>query len=339
MAPADSRAGTPAGLPAEAPTGLSAEAFAGPPAGSSGGSLLASLLAAMARPAWWAIALGAFLVRGGILVVFLPIVALPTVAGLANSFGPALVGFVFGGVSPAFVVVVASLAIGLTIWLVAGGLLGAALDLALVRDAARDEELEAGPAPRFGGPGRAFLVRVLAHLPTAVVIGLGAIRLVEASYAELIRPGDPSLPVAVRVALRIPEVVALLAATWIVGEALGGLAVRHLAWGASVGTALGRGVRDLGRPSGIATLVVTDVALVAVVAGSAVAAGIAWDHLRVVLVDGRPPPDVQLALLVFALTWLAGLWLIALSVAWRAVAWTFEVGRHQPPRTIESHGP
>ena len=304
---------------------------------SLAGSLAASLLVTLTRPAWWAMALAGFLVRGGILVLLLPIVALPTVAGLANAFGPMLVGFVFGGPSVPFLVAVASIALATIAWLVAGGLLGGGLDLALVREAARDEELEGVAAPRAGGPGRAFVVRVIAHLPTGAAIALGAVRLVEASYEELIRPGSPSIPVAVRVALRIPEIVALLAATWIVGEALGGLAVRHLAWGASVPAAVGRAVRSLVRPAALATLVLTNGVLAAVIVGSVTAAGIAWDHLRIVLLDGGTGNEVRLALALFSLTWIAGLWLVSLAVAWRSTAWTFEVARHLPARTIEPH--
>jgi hypothetical protein len=306
---------------------------------SLAGSLAAALLATLSRPAWWAMALGAFLVRGGVLVVYVPIVALPTVAGLANAFGPTLVGFVFGGPSAAFIAAVASTAIVSIAWLVVGGLLGAGLDLALVRDAARDEELEGGSEPRSGGPGRAFAVRMLAHLPTGAAIAIGSVRLVEASYAELIRPGDAALPVALRVALRIPEIVALLAATWLVGEAVGGLAVRHLAWGGSVVGSLGRAVRSLLRPTGLATLILTNGVLAGVIAGSAAAAAITWDRLRVVLTDGATENEIRLALLVFSLTWIAGLWLISLAVTWRSTAWTFEVGRRRPAGTIEPHGP
>jgi hypothetical protein len=303
------------------------------------GSLAASLLATLTRPAWWAMALAAFLVRGGVLVLFLPIVALPTVAGLANAFAPMLVGFVFGGPSVPFLVAVGSVALVAIAWLVAGGILGGGLDLVLVRDAARDEELEGVAAPAAGGPGRAFVVRMIAHLPTGAAVALGAVRLVEASYEELIHPGAPSIPVAVRVALRIPEVVALLAATWVVGEALGGLAVRHLAWGASVPAAVRRATRSLVRPAALATLVLTNGLLAAVVTGSATAAGIAWDHLRIKLVDAGTGNEVRLALVVFSLTWTAGLWLISLAVAWRSTAWTFEVARHLPARTIEPRVP
>jgi hypothetical protein len=303
---------------------------------SLGASLAASLLATLSRPAWWALGLAAFLVRGGFAAILLPIVTLPTVAGLANAFAPTLVGFVFGGPSVAFLVTAGAIVAVVLAWFVAAGLVGAAVDLALTREVARDDELEDVDPPASGGPGRAFVVRVIAHLPTAVALGLGAVRLVEASYDELIHPGDPAIAVPLRVALRIPEVILALVGTWVAGEAVGGLAVRHLAWGASVPRAVAAAVRSVIRPAALATLVVTNGVLALVVLGSATAAGITWDHLRIVLVDGGPGNDVRLALIVFAVTWAAGAWLIALAVAWRAAAWTFEVARHRPPRTIES---
>jgi hypothetical protein len=302
---------------------------------SVAGSLAASLLATLTRPAWWAMALAAFLVRGGVVVLVLPIVSLPTVAGLANAFGPTVVSLVFAGPSPAFLLAVAGLALAITAWLIDGGLLAAALDLAQVREAARDEELEDRPAPGSGDPGRALAARLLAHVPTAVVLVLGAVRLVGASYDELIRPGDPAVPVALRVAFRIPDVVGGLLATWAFGEVVGGLALRHLAWGASLSGAMGRAVRTVIRPAGLVTFALTSAALVAVIAGGATAAGIAWDHLRIVLVDGGNANEVRLALVVFSLTWVAAAWLLSLVLAWRSAAWTFEVARQMPGRTLE----
>ncbi|MBA3876938.1 MAG: hypothetical protein C0498_08380 [Anaerolinea sp.] len=305
---------------------------AGLPVESPAGALAAALLASLSRPAWWVLALAAFLVRGGVLIVLLPIVQLPTAAGLANAFGPALVGFVFGGPSVSFLIAVGTIATATLAWVVAGGLLGGSLDLVLVRGAAADEEMEDRPRPRSGDAGRAFAVRIVAHMPTVMVLGWGSVRLVDAAYQELIRPGDPALPVAVRVALRIPEIVVGLAAAWTLGEALGGLAVRHLAWGASLPGALVRAVRSLARPSGVATFVVTNGALAFVIFATATAVGIAWNHLRVVLVDGGTGAQIRVALILFSLTWTAGLWLLSLAVAWRATAWTFEVARHLPVR-------
>jgi hypothetical protein len=302
---------------------------------SLAGSLAASLLATLTRPSWWAMALAGFLVRGGILVLILPIVALPTVAGLATTFGPVVVELVFGGPSTAFVTAVASISAAVLAWLVIGGLVGGSLDLALVREAADDEELEGGPRPAAGSAFRAFALRIVAHLPTTAVLAFGAVRLVEATYDELIHPGDPALPIPLRVAFRIPEIVALLTTTWLVGEAVGGLAVRHLAWGASSPRALVAGAGSLLRPSALATAVVTNLVLAAVIVASSTAAGIAWDHLRVVLLDGASAADVRLALAVFATTWASGLWLLSLAVTWRSTAWTFEVARQLPTRTIE----
>jgi hypothetical protein len=303
---------------------------------STAGSLAAALLATLSRPASWAMALASFFVRGGVVVILLPIVRLPTAAGLANDLAPTLVGFVLGGPSVAFLILVVTVVAATLAWLVIGGLIGSWLDLALIREAALDEELEGAPSPGSGAPVPAFVARVAAHLPTATVVIWGAVRLVDATYQELISPGDSSLPVPVRVAFRIPEVVGLLVGAWVLGEAVGGLAVRHLAWGASVPRALARAARSLARPSAVATLVLTNGVLAAAILGAATATGIAWEHLRVVLLDGGTGREVRLALVVFSLTWFAAVWLLSLAAAWRATAWTFEVARHLPARTIGS---
>ena len=64
-------------------------------------TLAGSLLVTLARPSTWVLALAAFLLRGGLLVFVIPIVVIPTPAGLADVVGPLLISFVFGGVSPA----------------------------------------------------------------------------------------------------------------------------------------------------------------------------------------------------------------------------------------------
>jgi hypothetical protein len=304
-------------------------------AGSVTGSLAASLLATLTRPGSWAMGLAGFLVRGGILLVLLPIVRLPTTAGLANDLGPTIVGFVFGGPSAEFLVLAGTIVALTLAWLVAGGLLGAALDLSLIRAAVGDEELDDVPRPGSGDPPRAFAARVVAHLPTAAVLAWGAVRLVEATYQELIRPGDPGIPVALRVALRVPDVVVALIGTWVLGEALGGLAVRHLAWGHGLRRALSGAIRSLARPTALGTMLITNGALAAAILALTTAAGAAWNNLRIVLLDGGKPGEVGLALAFFSLVWVAGLWLLSIATAWRATAWTFEVARRLPVRTLE----
>ena len=48
---------------------------------SRGAALTGALLVTLATPATWPLALAAFLIRGGILLVTLPIVVLPTPVG------------------------------------------------------------------------------------------------------------------------------------------------------------------------------------------------------------------------------------------------------------------
>jgi hypothetical protein len=279
----------------------------------------------LGRPDWWALALAGFLVRGGFLVLLLPIVPLPTTAALANALGPALLGFVFGGASPTFIALVATVILVVAAWLVVGGLAGAILELGLIHEALEGD----GPAParRPGDSGRALLVRWLAHLPTVVVAAWGAAPLVDAAYQELIHPGDPSLPVPIRVILRVPQIVGLLVAAWAIGEAVGGAAVRHLVAGASIRRAMLRGVVSVARPSGLVVLVVTDAVFLAIMLAGGVALAAAFDQLRLVLSPGTWPLVIGLALGLVSAGWLGLLWLASIVVAWRSVAWTWSIGR------------
>ena len=53
---------------------------------SRGAALSGALLVTLASPATWPLALAVFLLRGGLLVVVLPILILPTPAGSATSW-------------------------------------------------------------------------------------------------------------------------------------------------------------------------------------------------------------------------------------------------------------
>ena len=63
---------------------------------SRGVALSGGLLVTLATPATWPLALAAFLIRGGIVLVVLPIVVLPTPVGLGNAFGPTLTAIALG---------------------------------------------------------------------------------------------------------------------------------------------------------------------------------------------------------------------------------------------------
>lgn len=293
--------------------------------------MLGAMLATLARPRWWAVSLAAFLVRGGVLLVILPIVALPSIAGLAASFGQVLVGFVFGEPSAAALALAAALVLALAAWLAASANVGAWLDIALASEAAGDEDLlPALPAIERPVAHRAAAARLLAHLPTAVAIAFAASRIIDVGYAEFLQPGDPATPIILRVAGRAPEAVAALAITTLVGEAAGGIAVRLLMTGASVPSAVARGFARLARPSGLATFLLTDAVIVAIGVPWWAAVSMAWDDARIALVDGGAGTAAGLAIGLFLATWLAGLGILAVAIAWRATSWTAEVFRAAP---------
>lgn len=299
------------------------------------GVVVGSALAVLEHPRWLVLALAGFLVRGGVLLLLLPIIQAPTTAAMANLFGPTLVGFVFGGVSSSFLILVGSAVAVLLVWLILGGLAGAAIDLALIREAAAAEDLEGTMSPASGGPGRALMARLLAHLPTLAVIAVGAGPLVDAAYQELIHPGDPTLSVPVRVVLRVPEVVGALVAAWILGEVVGGLATRHQAWGAGLGRSLLLALRSLVHPVGLVVLVLTSAAVAATASLGWLVLAFAFEEVRTGVREGLTTGGLVFGFALLSISWFGAAWLLSLATAWRSVAWTFAVGRGAPPRTID----
>ena len=76
---------------------------------SLGAILLSSLLATLAHPLAWPVALAGFLVRGGIVVFLLPIVALPSPVGISDRIAPTLSSMVLGGATIQLAVLFGSL--------------------------------------------------------------------------------------------------------------------------------------------------------------------------------------------------------------------------------------
>lgn len=297
-------------------------------------AMLGGALGALSAPAAWPVALAGFLARGGLIFFLLPIIVLPTPAGVANVVAPWLVPFVFGQVSVEAVAIIAITAAATVGWVVAGGTLGGWADIVLFRDAAANEELGFGsivPAPRRRLAVQVFALRLVAHAPLAVALAWGAARIGQAGYRELVNPLEVVSPLAVRVISAVPDAVALVLVTWLIGEAAGGLAARHFVLGgASTARSLREGYRDLVRyPSSLATLVLTTIGLLVTLVPSVVAAGVGWSWARVVLLGGSLPPEAVAATVLFVVLWLGGLALAAGVAAWRSYAWTAEWLRHR----------
>lgn len=288
--------------------------------------MLIALLAALGRPSAWPIAMTGFLVRGGLAVLAAPIVVLPSTIGIANAIAPTLTPFVFGQASPAFVTLVALVVAGLATWVIIGGLVGAWTDLALVRYAAADEDLDVGLVERPGAVWRALAVRLLAHVPLVIALTWGATRIVDAAYRELILPDELTTPIVLRVLRDVPDAVAAVVGAWLFGETAGGLAQRRL-WtsSASIPGALGWATaRFFRRPvTTLATLALTTAGVALGVVLPALVAGIAWHRVRFALA-GANPAEIAVSIGMFVGLWLSALVLAGALTAWRAFAWTAE---------------
>lgn len=297
-------------------------------------AMLGGALGALSAPAAWPVALSGFLARGGLILFLVPIVVLPTPAGVANVVAPWVVPFVFGQVSALAVAILAGTALAIVGWIVAGGLLGAWTDTVLIREAAANEELGFGlvvSAPRRRLISQLFGVRLLAHAPLAVGLAWGTVRIGQAGYRELVNPLEVVSPLAVRVVSAVPDAVAVVLLAWLIGEAAGGLAARHLVLGGlSAWRSVREGYLDLVRhPSSLATLALTTFGLLLTLAPSVVAAGVGWSWARVMLLGGGLLPEMMAAIVLFIVLWLGGLVLAAGVAAWRSYAWTAEWLRHR----------
>ena len=299
------------------------------------GSMVAALAAALGRPDWWAMALAGFLIRGGILIVLLPLVELPSLAALTAAFSPAVSALAFGGLSTSVLMTLTAIILVAGGLLAGAGLAGAWLDLEQLRRAAADEDLELHWAPERSSLREALAMRVAAHVPTLAACAYATFRLIGAAYDELLAPGDAGLPLALRVVARAPETVILVSLTWLAGEAIGGLAARAAAAGARFSGALVTATRQVLRWRGLATLGITTVGVLAALAPFPVVVGSAWQQLRDELLGDANPILVGAALLVLVSAWTLALAILGAALAWRNAAWTAEA---LPVRAPASEG-
>lgn len=290
--------------------------------GSWAASMQAAFAASVGRPAWWVMALAAFLVRGGFFVVLLPLISLPSPSALATALAPSIEALALSRQSAeAALVGTAVLAVVVCV-LAAAAYAGSWLDLALEREAEASDELDL-PA-RTGQPSawRSLGLRLATHTPTLLAVAYATVRIVVETYRELLSPGSPTVPIALRVLARAPDAVAVAAITWLLCEALGGLAARRAAEGEAVGGALRGALGDLVGRRGVATFVVTDIVVLVALALHLAVVSRAAEHVRAYLLGGAGDVSLGAALLLLVTTWLLGLAVLGAALAWRTTAWT-----------------
>lgn len=291
-----------------------------------GATLIASLLAVLARPATWPLALLGFLVRGGWLLIVAPIVVVPTPVGLANVVAPLLEDVAFGRRTGELTALVAVVVVVAVAWLIVGGLIAAVAEADGVRRIADEEGF-----PWPGGPvaWRIAVVRLVAHLPLAIGAAWAAVRIVSVAYRELTVPSDVTVPAAWRIVAGAPDAFAIVSVTWLVGEIVGAVATRRIVLhddnGRKAFRAALRRLRD--DPARLLAMGLAGTAiLVVVLTTTGLAAGATWNALGAAMSIGDASPATTLLLLVFVGLFIGGLVLIGLTCAWRAAIWTMVVG-------------
>jgi hypothetical protein len=127
------------------------------------------------RPVSWALGLAGFLAGGGLILVSWPILVLPTPTGLQNALGGPVSSLVFGDPSPALVAMIVGGTAAIVGLVLAGILAGAWAErqgIAVVLEAAADDELVPAAVDLTGAPGsgRVAVVRLLSLAPVVIAV-------------------------------------------------------------------------------------------------------------------------------------------------------------------------
>jgi hypothetical protein len=316
------------------------------------------------------VALAGFLLRGGIVLLALPSVILPSVIGIASLTGVDAISI--AGQPTTWLVEVISLAIVLaSAWLVAASLIGSLLDIWLIEMAAAvGRATAAGRAEQSGrdeSDGRLTVpplplvlqlvaIRMICLVPIAVAFAWAATRIFNATYDELTSPTNLTTPLPFRVILAAGDAVAVVVVVWLGSETVAAIAVRRRVLAGtgifrSISGAIGQIVR---RPfSTLITCVVTYAASAVAIGLTLIATSTAFDWCRIAARNQDPiaiklgfgayatvrdfrPVVFALAALALTLVWALALAISAVTSAWRSAAFTTEVDDALAPNTPNS---
>jgi hypothetical protein len=298
-------------------------------------TITGAFVVTLVRPISWAVGLAGFLAGGGLLLVTWPILVLPTPTGLQNALGGPISSLVFGTPSPTLVALLAGSVIGGLGLLVAGVGIGAwaerqGIDIAL--EAAADEGILDPAADTEGAPGwgRVAAIRLLSLAPVLVAVLLAWRPLYDVAYRELTLPEDLVTPLPLRVLAQVPLVVAGVWIAWLLSDAAAAVAVRRLVLERRpVLAAWLLGWTDLARrPHRVVPTALVGIGVTLLLAAPGlVAATFGWARVRAVVLDGRDPLTILLAVFIWVAVWLGALLLAGVGAGFRNAAWTLELPR------------
>jgi hypothetical protein len=314
---------------------------------------------AASRPRLWAFALLAFLARGGLIVLVIPMLVMPSFIGIANTVGPTSV--TAAGPTPRLVALIAAWC-GIALAAIVGGtLVAAAAEVALHRatvtpgtDGATGRGVAfpwrwvaaasaggagaspdvAGTPPARGVVRRVAVARLVLIVPVALALVAAVPGWVGVAYQELLLPSDLAIPLPLRVIAGAPIAAIVVVAAWLLAEVIGGLAARRIVLdGSSVAGAIGAAAGEVARApaSALLTLGLSLAGTLPVLVPAVVVVGVAWDRARVALVDATDGVAVIVSTLVLVAAWAACLGVAAIAAAWRSALWTAELARRERP--------
>ena len=295
---------------------------------------------AASRPRLWVFALLAFLARGGLVALVIPMLVLPTFVGLSNTVGPTSV--TAAGPTPRLIAMVATWLGVALVAIVAGTLTAAAAEVALHRATATPSASSAAAAPtdpalRAAAPVargivlRVAIVRLLLLFPVAIALAAAVPAWVQVGYRELLLPTNLAVPLPARVIAGAPLPAAVVVVAWLAAEVLGGLAARRITLlGSSVASSLGAAVGDVARApvSAFLTLTLAIGGTLLVLVPAVIVVGLAWDQARIALVDATDAAGIILTTLALVAAWAGCLAVAGIAAAWRSALWTAEQARH-----------
>jgi hypothetical protein len=301
-----------------------------------------------ADPRLWLVGAAAFLLRGGWLLLAVPIWVLPSPVAITSLLGPDAISP--GGPSLRAVTVAIAVALGVLL-MAAGAVMGGALaDLASMERFVEDPETASLRSDRMG---RQLGTRQRLHLaleaagiqatmllPAAIVAVYLVVGLVDAVTLEFLVPGSLAVPLALRVVSAVAGPLALLAVLVVAGDLLATIISRRLmarrlgvlrpepgppAPGAVV-SGLGQLVRHPG--SVLASAALAWLITIALLAPALAAVVVAWGGTRAMFLAQPRELDPgfiagwTVVTVLFVALWCAAILLAGVASAMRAAVWS-----------------
>jgi hypothetical protein len=307
----------------------------------------------LGSPTAWLAGSAGFLARGGVLVLALPVLTLPTPVGVSLLVPPLAV--TTSGVSSVLAPELIAAGLVLVVFI------GLMLVLAALAEAIQFEQaLKLLPSTGFPGPhppmagtmGRLIGVEVAALLPAVLVAVLALQQLAAVGEQEYLLPSSTGVPYVERVlqgtavplagvglCLLLADLLNAAASRWVLRRAY----VRGLPPSDAAARPVAHGARGLGRVAGTwaLTWLVTQVTLAPSIAAIEVAWSVARDTYTATT-RSTPPPLASLLAAAVALgaAFAAAVLLAGLGSAVRSMLWTAATGRAGPvPSRAGPDGP